>query len=356
MAQGEGLGPTAGTGGAVPPGDDLGDLKVKRGGGVMIPIVFIVILLAIGAAALWYFAFREDPRETHNNFRREVFGPVHAKYYDAFWGCVLREPIRDFKNNQELRAKIKQNGAGGTAKRYAEFIKSDENCLPLLDKAIPAYQELKTNPATPADYDELLDELTGELERIKGAWTEYANFEEGSEDREHLWKRVEETGEAWVGYQESVNNRVPDKIAHWQPNAAPYVGYIQCVLGDTPYTSFEKNDTDRADARLHDYLEDQCFKNRAAFLERVQGKCRDLLWAETSQEDLANLENLAKTWKTKDNDFASGVPIIDCIKLYEKTQTDALIENIAKTWYDFSKTYEEIIDLNKSKSGDRFTP
>lgn len=346
----------SGLGGPSAPGDDLGDLKVKRGGGVAIPIIFILLLLGVGVGAFWYFGMREDPREMHNTFRREVFGPVHAKYYDAFWGCVLREPLRDFKNNQDLMNKIKLNGSGGTAKRYAEFIKTEENCLPLLGNAIPAYQELKTNPATPEDYHELIDQFADGLGRIQSAWVEYADFQHQSESREKLWKRVEHTGKAWVGYQTSTRDRVPDKIAHWQPNALSYVPYIQCVLGDTSYTSFEKGGGDRADGKLHDYLEDQCFKNRAAFLDRVQGSCSEHLWKAATPENIEELERVAKHWKTKDWDFASGVPVIDCIQLYEKTQSQTLIENIAKSWYDFSKTYGSFIELNKAKTGDRFTP
>lgn len=355
MAQQDGTGGPVASGGGLPPGDDLGDLKVKRGGGVVIPIFFILLLLGVGGAAFWYFGLREDPRDTHNNFRREVFGPVHAEYYGAFWKCVLREELKNFSNNQDLMNKIKSNASGGTAKRYAEFIKTEESCLPLMDEAIPAYQELKTNPATPAEYHEILDQMSDGLGRIKSAWTEFADFQSGSENRDKLWKRVETTGKAWVGYQTSTRDRVPEKIAHWQPNALAYVPYIQCVLGDTGYTSFEKSGEDRADARLHDYLEDQCFKNRAAFLDRVQVKCTDHLWAESTPESIGALEDTAKQWRTRDWDFASGVPVIDCVKLYNKNQSKVLIENIAKSWYGFSKTYGEFIELNKANTGDRFT-
>ena len=97
-------------------GDDLGDLKVKRGGGPVIAILLLIIALGAAAAAVWYFVLREDPGVAHEHFRTEVFGIVHNQYYEPFWTCALGGvPLSNFKNNQELVARIQVPAKQGPA-------------------------------------------------------------------------------------------------------------------------------------------------------------------------------------------------------------------------------------------------
>ncbi len=244
MSQNEDLGHIEPLGGGKD--DDLGDLKIKRGGGVIIPIVFILALIGAGAAGFWHFGMREDPGVAHENFRREILGPLNVEYYNEFWACALNEPLANFKNNTALQAKVRQNGAGSDTKRFGHHLLENENCLPLLSKAIPEYQGLKTNPAVPADYGQLLDQLGTNLEAVQKAWTGHAEYLVSTPERRDLRDRIKTRGEHWVGYQSSINHKVPEKVAHYTPNAVGYTQYIQCVLGDREFTSFTQGEGESA--------------------------------------------------------------------------------------------------------------
>ena len=50
--------------------------------------ISIPILIGAGGAAFWHFGMREDPSVAHENFRREILGPVHAQHYNEFWACA----------------------------------------------------------------------------------------------------------------------------------------------------------------------------------------------------------------------------------------------------------------------------
>lgn len=349
MSQQDGVGDVQPLGGQQ--GDDLGDLKIKRGGGVLIPILFIVVLLGVGGAAFWYFAMREDPTVAHEAFRREIFGPVHGQYYNEFWACALNEPLSNFSNNTELMAKIGQNAGGGDAKRYGQHLLESENCLPLLNKGIPEYRAIKSNPATPPDYYPLLDELAGSLEGVQKAWTQYAEFQSKADKRADLRNRIKARGEHWVGYQSSTNNRVADKIAHYTPSAVMYHQYISCVLGDTSFTSFSGEEGMSAQDQLLGVLDKQCAQNRANFLQRLETTCRDKLYPTVPPAPDESFEDAVRHWSKVENDFGSALPMIECLEEYEEAHVKTLTENIAKSWYGFSKAYRSLIELSKAKSG-----
>lgn len=331
--------------------DDLDDFKVKRGVGVLIPIIFGVVLLGAIGGAVWYFAFREDPTVAHVQFRREVFGEVHQTYYDEFWACALNEPLDNFKNNKELTTKIIKNASGGDAARYGHHLLENEKCLPFLEKGIPDYRSIKTNPATPPEYGPYLDKLTSNLENIEKSWRNFAEFQANSRDRGKLRKLIKTRGEAWVGYQSSINNRVRDKVAHWEPKALIYHDFMDCVLGDTEYTSFTGEEGQSAQEELVTFLDRQCTQNRSVFLERLGG-CSSKLTPEAPLEVTGDFEDAAAYWKRHDNDFGSAVPMMECLSDYEDDHSGTLVGEIAKAWYDFTKSYRELIEFSKTKSGD----
>jgi hypothetical protein len=348
MSQSEGFGTMEPLGGGK--GDDLGDLKVKRGGGAVIAVLFVLGLLGAAAAGVWYFGMREDPAVAHETFRREVLGPAYTQYYEEFWACALNEPLANFKNNSDLQAKIRANGSGADTKRYGQHLLESEKCLPLLTKAMPEYQALKTNPATPADYHELLGRLATDLEGVQRAWTAHAEHLAKSDQRRDLRERIKSRGEHWVGYQSSINHKVPEKVAHYTPNAVSYTQFVQCVLGDRDFASFAGAEGQSAQDEAIAYLDQQCAQNRAVFLSRVDGDCRSKLFpVEVPQADDA-FAGLVKHWTKVENDFGTALPFVECLEEAEEDQTKTLVEGIAKAWYGFSRTYREIVDLSKTKS------
>lgn len=341
-------------------GDDLGDLKVKRGGGPVIAVLFIIIALGAAGAAVWYFMLREDPGLAHEQFRTEVFGVVHNQYYDPFWTCALGGvPLSNFKNNAELVARIqvpaKQGPAAAAAN--AERLKTSENCLPLLSKAIPEYRAIKTNPETPAEYHPMIDEIATSLESIEGAWNSYAAFHTGAAGRNEYRERVLKRGGDWIRYVSATEERIVKNLTPVQgTNAVAYAHFIQCALGETSYTSFttegEEIETS-AQYKVADHLELGCDNGGEAFVAKLNA-CKSHLFAVEGNEIDDAFEEVVAHWIKQGVDTQSGAPITQCLERAEKAQAQAVAENVAKAWYDFTKAYNKLYEHSKSQSGSYF--
>jgi hypothetical protein len=349
----DGIGGSGLPGAGYPNVDDLGGGEKKGGGlGRIIVLVVVVIVGAIGAFVVYTLSNPVDT-DAHNAFRNEVFAPVHTKFYEPFWRCVLRDPVRNFKSAGEIREKIKAFSFDNRTQAYAEFIKSEPDCLPLLDKMIPEYAAMSKNAKTPTGYGVALLELQTAIEDTKRAWTAYQEYESHYRDRHNLLDRIDATSKAWVGYQSSVRNKVPEKIAVWLPNAMPYVRYIKCALGDTSFTSFEVGEPGNAIAqnKLLEVLDGQCDSNKSAFLLRLEELCRPELAKNTQPEEQAILDEVTDYWNKADNDFGSAVPINECLTGAEETQTGRLMDAIAKTWGDYVTSYNKLVELNNAFLG-----
>ena len=44
------------------------------------------------------------------------------------------------------------------------------------------------------------------------------------------------------------------------------------------------------------------------------------------------------------------MPIIECLETAEKNKSKQLVKNIAKAWYDATKTTRQILDLSRTKA------
>jgi hypothetical protein len=346
--------------GGRPPGDDLGDLKVKRGAGPVVAVLLLLVAIGGIGAAVWYFAFKEDPAFVHENFRTQIFGTVHNQYYDPFWTCALGgQPLSNFKNNTELVARIQLPAKQGSAvaKLNAERIKSSDNCLPLLAKAIPEYRAINTNPETPAEYQPMIEELATNLEGIQTAWTEYADFHAVSADREEFRERILKRGADWIRYVEKTRDKaVRDLTDVQKTNGAAYCNFVQCVLGDTPYTSFVTEGDEletSAQYKVADHLELACDNGGAAYIAKLQA-CRVSLFSADGNEVTKAIDEAAAHWAKQDLDTQSGAPIFECLERNEESQGKAVAVNIAKAWYDFTKSYNKLYEYSREKSGSPF--
>jgi hypothetical protein len=340
----------------MPSSGDLYSNGSKRGGGAYIFIIGGIVILGLAGAFVLYISSSDGDQERHVAFRQEVFAPVHTKYYEPFWACVLRDPVKQFKSASDVRDRIKSFTIDRRAQAYADYVKSEPRCLPLLDQAIPAYQTIAKDSRTPPGYVAVLADIEASLDRAKSAWTDFASYQSNYRERHELLDRIQATGEAWVGYQESTRYNKAEKRAHWQPDAMPYLRYIQCVLGDTSYTAFEGGGEEAAaQQKLLDLLDSQCSSNRAAFLIRLEETCKAELVRKTMPDEVAELDRITKHWGANDNDFGSAVPITECISDYEKTYTVLLLDNISKAWVDYVKAYNTLIEINNEKAGIRST-
>ncbi len=346
--------------GSPPAGDDLGDLKVKRGAGPIFAVLGLLIAIGVGGVAVWYFALREDPGVVHEHFRTQVFGPVHAQYYDTFWSCALGgRPLSNFKNNTELIAYLQRPAKQGpaAAKATAEQLKSSGNCLPLLAKAIPEYQAIKNNPDTPEEYYPYIDDLTQKLTAIKAAWTSYADFHAGADDRHDFRERILKRGADWIRYIEKTGERqVRDLTQVQKTNAVAYYNFVQCALGDTDYTSFEtEGETLEGSAqyKVAEHLELACDNGGVEYEERLY-QCKTSLFSAEGNEITEEFEDAAAHWSKQGADTQSGAPLVQCLERGEEKRAKMVAENIAKAWYDFSISYNKMLDYSREQSGTHF--
>lgn len=337
-------------------GDDVGEIKVKRGKNVAFGLLAIVIIAGAAGAGVWYGFFREDPAAAHEAFRREVFGVAHAQYYQAFWSCALAAPEDNFRNNTELTSKILQNANGADAARYAEHLRKSESCLPLLAKGIPEYRALKTNAKTPPDYAADLDTLATNLEAIQKSWSDFADFTAGIEKRARLSERIKLRGEAYAGYEGAVEQNDAERRTKFQANAVSYYEYLSCVLGDTSYTSYEGDpeSDDAAHYKLVAHLDEQCRTGGDAYVEKLQTTCADKLFPAAPPAPTPEFEAAVAHWVKQGGDYGSAVPLMECLQEYEERRSKSLVDDIAKAWYDYRGTYRRIYELSKSKTGTIF--
>ena len=279
-------------------GAGLPDPSLPTSGSKVIPILLGLAGLAVVAAAVWYFVFREDPALAHERFRREVFGATHQRYYDQFWHCALTVPPGDITNNAALAQRIEKNAAGEDATRYGRYLLESEKCLPLLSQAIPEYRALKNNPATPPDYHALLDDMSRQIEEVNRAWTEYAQYGSQTDFRKELRDGIKQRGEHFAGYEGAIEQRDSERQTKYRKNAVNYYNFIQCVLGLTSYTSFTggRGSREGAHYKLVAALDDRCREEGDDFLRRVQLECRDALFPEKAVEPTKEFEDAVRHW------------------------------------------------------------
>jgi len=335
-------------------GDEaLPELKVKRGGGVGVAVVFALVVLAGVAGGLWYFVLRADPAEAQAAFRREVLAPAHQGYYEQFWQCAMTVPLSTFTNNAELVNRLKKNSSGTDGTRYGRHLLEDEKCLPRLNEGIVEYRLLKGNPLTPEAYAPLLDELVGEVEEVNRAWTEFAQFVSQTDFRQELHAAIKTKGEAYAGYEGAVEHRNSARKNKYRKGALHYYHFIQCVLGDTSYTSFESPRTQRTAAhhKLVETLDELCRAGGDEFRARIEQECRDVLWNLGSEAREDDFEQAVKHWVRHGGDYGSAVPVLECLETAEESRRNKYIKSIAKAWYDYGKTSRRIIDMSKSTAG-----
>jgi hypothetical protein len=335
-------------------GDEaLPELKVKRGGGVGVAVLFALVGLAGAGAGLWYFVLRADPAEAQAAFRREVLAPAHQGYYEQFWQCAMTVPLSTFSNNAELIARINKNSAGMDGTRYGRHLLEDEKCLPRLNDGIVEFRLLKGNPLTPEAYAPLLDELVGEVEEVNRAWTEYAQFVSQADFRQELRDAIKTKGEAYAGYEGAVEHRNNARKTKYRKGALHYYHFIQCVLGETSYTSFQSSRSRRTGAhhKLIETLDGLCQAGGDEFRNHIEQVCRDLLWNLESDVREDDFENAVKHWVRNGGDYGSAVPVLECLETAEEGNRNKYINNIAKAWYDYGKTSRRIIDMSKTTAG-----
>ncbi len=341
-------------------GDDLGDLKVKRGGGPVIAILLLIIALGAAAAAVWYFVLREDPGVAHEHFRTEVFGIVHNQYYEPFWTCALGGvPLSNFKNNQELVARIqvpaKQGPAAAAAN--AERLKTAENCLPLLSKAIPEYRAIKGNEETPEEYYPMIDDIATALEGIQGAWGEYSTYHSEAAGRNEYRERILKRGGDWIRYVSATEERIVKNLTEVQKtNAVAYYNYVQCALGDTSYTSFvtegEELETS-GQYKVADHLELACDNGRDEYVAKLN-VCKVHLFTAEGNEVSDHFEEVVAHWIKQGVDTQSGAPLTKCLERAEEKQAKTVAENVAKAWYGFTTAYNKLYEHSRTQSGSYF--
>jgi hypothetical protein len=354
MSQDDGLGHGDDTKGDAATLEELANEKVKLGMGTMGVAVFGLGVLVIVGAAVWFWFIRDDPTAPHVRFQQDVMGQAQATYYTEFWSCALDAPVAEINKNTELIAAIHALGDGANAASYSEKLIKNEKCIPRLNEGVKAYRALKSNPGSPPEYADLLDDLAGRMEDLQKAWTAYAEYQATAGERDETRERIRKSGGSWIDFQDATLRKSVDEANGLQPRAVPYVSFISCLLGDVSYTSFVGEEGTFAQDKIAAAIDLRCDTERFGFIARMS-ECRLKAMPETAEPSDA-FTAAATHWSAQQGDAASPEALDECIDRVTKERGGVLVEDIATAWEGYTKSYKALMSFSRSKSGGYIGP
>jgi hypothetical protein len=179
------------------------DEKALKKGNTWVLVAAVVGGLAVVAGLIALLA-SEQP-DQYGTIGSQING-MKAEHFDAFWACALpNEPLDELRSDQDLRYAINRRAQTAPG-RYAQHVRHD--CLVKLNEHEAPLQSL----IAPADLSGQLAELGTSLESLRGAWGEYLEYLDHTQeyDQDDAAPRVGKIAKGWYDY----------KRAHGALNAA----------------------------------------------------------------------------------------------------------------------------------------
>ncbi|MDJ0763645.1 MAG: hypothetical protein QNJ97_11730 [Myxococcota bacterium] len=305
--------------GSPDPGD--ADIKISNTGQRIRAILVAVVAVVAGIAFLVWYSGKQGEIERHET-AKSVFETAHRKGYVSFW-VKAQVDTKEMKSNADFEARLKQIISDDPV-RYGRFVK--EECLPILDSALPDYKSIEA----PTAYADQVNALSKAVEAMRNAWNAFADDLLKFEAFVKSTPDLDRTADAWFGAQQSDNEK-------FTVDAYRYFKLLGCVL---PGEAIEKISVQ--DINLT--VKDSCQAEKAAWFRRVAHDCLPALKKDPGAPSEAYAAAIAASRDAPRMDHASKFGIQDCLKETRGVLESEIIEPLARTWVDYVKTQKALLD------------
>lgn len=300
----------------------------------------VVLLVVIGGLAflIYYFMYGGKKGREYEEFQNKIFGPTHVQYHETFWKCAMNDPLEKFGTANALVERIMRNASD---KGYEEHLTKNENCLPLLEKAIPSYQQLLSSPKFIKEYEPVINGLIENLKKEKESWYEYAEYLKGKGKRLETEKRIDTAGGAWLAYTQTKEER-------WLNSALTYVKFLSCLI-DKPLGEIGGEGEAKVDF-IKSKINELCEDDPWGFAVKVYEKCGEYLFP---TEQLKPDDSFQKAYENFKGgiDHESALDIKECLEKAKEKHDEELRIAIAKALAEYRKNYNKLIAITREYTG-----
>ena len=244
--------------------------------------------------------------------------------YTDFW-TKTQVDVKALKSNEDFELKMKQLIAADPV-RYGNYVK--EQCLPIMDKALPEYKGV----VVPGAYADKMNAVVKAAEQLREAWNTFADellkFESYFKGKENLDK----VADAWFGAQQSDADK-------YKTNAYKYFKLLGCVLPEQKVGEISVLD-------LNDTVRNSCIgkEKRVPWFRRVAFECLPNLRGDAGEPSEEFAEAIKASRKEERMDHSSKFAIEDCLKSSRDWVESDIIEPLAVVWAGYVKAQNALLD------------